>query len=286
MVHIFTGLGQTFRRAQFRRQKVVHVKDRTPEHLRHMRGQRAFSAAAAPVDGQQRMAAGGNGFQNALGQQQSGPGVCITPAHHAVVGRILLPVRCAVVYGRAACGAQSPGLPPQGLCVRGSAAARRPPNTPGRQARRRNRRFPFVFPWRAEYAPQKGAAHLTAPRRSNRCGTARCRYPLTQPGRSGALYMCSGTASRAGEPGGPGIFLHQVPSGGSGAGPCAAPEFPLVQQFVIILRLHLRRCAGACPADVPFPVSFRERSFTGISPCSRDALAAAHQYSTRNQEIE
>ena len=32
------------------RKKVVHVKDRTPEHLRHMRGQRAFSAAAAPGD--------------------------------------------------------------------------------------------------------------------------------------------------------------------------------------------------------------------------------------------
>ena len=32
---------------------------------------------------------------------------------------------------------------------------------------------------------------------------------------------------------------------------------------------------GACPAAVPIPVSFRERSFIGISPCSRDALAAA-----------
>lgn len=73
MVHIFTGLGQTFRRAQFRRQKkVVHVKDRTPEHLRHMRGQRAFSAAAAPVDGQQRMAAGGNGFQTRWASSRAG----------------------------------------------------------------------------------------------------------------------------------------------------------------------------------------------------------------------
>ena len=202
------------------------------------------------------MAAGGNGFQNALGQQQSRPGVCITPAHHAVVGRILLPVRCAVVYGRAACGAQSPGLPPQGLCV----PWRQHGVRPMRQAVQRGGEtggFPLVFTSRgAEYAPQK-AQHLTAPRAVQIDAAQPVADILDTARQSGALYMLRHGVC-AGEPGGPGIFLHQVPSGGfRRGGRVAAPEFPLVQQFVIILRLHLRALR---PVRVQQPFQFLSHS--------------------------
>ena len=165
MVHIFTGLGQTFRRAQFRRQKkVVHVErpdTRTPAPYARPT---CFFAAAAPSMASSAWPPGETDSKTRWASSRAGQASVLTPAHHAVVGRILF--RYAALW----CTAGQPAARRVPVCRRRVCASRggstasaqcaRPSSAAAKQAV-----SPCVHePWRRIPAPKgRSTSRLHAP---------------------------------------------------------------------------------------------------------------------------